>query len=174
MATLTFSIWLFVQLTNCSNFLDCEKLQKKWRWFDFDSCLWNNKSKLWLELSTYISQLCPNSTSCTGCSVWKCVIWKERISGEMKNLYSSTFCFVLEHPVLMHAENTVRKFYHFSITAILREIKFGDSRNAKSAILTHSEALVWIMILWIIALFEGWNLPNQSFSEPQKLLKLYF
>ena len=59
----------------------------------------------------------------------------------MKNLYSSTFCFVLEHPVLMHAENTVRKFYHFSITAILREIKFGDSRNAKSAILTHSEAL---------------------------------
>ena len=33
------------------------------------------------------------------------------------------------------------KFYDFSITQILREIKFGDFRCAKSAILTHFKAL---------------------------------
>ena len=37
--------------------------------------------------------------------------------------------------------NTVWKLHDFSITQILREINFGDSRSAKSAILTHSEAL---------------------------------
>ena len=36
---------------------------------------------------------------------------------------------------------TVWKFHDFFITQILREINFGDSRSAKSAILTHSEAL---------------------------------
>ena len=36
---------------------------------------------------------------------------------------------------------TERKCKDFSITQILREIKIGDSRNAKSAILTHLEAL---------------------------------
>ena len=34
-------------------------------------------------------------------------------------------------------------FMIFPITQILREIKFGDSRSAKSAILTHLEALNW-------------------------------
>ena len=33
------------------------------------------------------------------------------------------------------------KFHDFSITQILREINFEDSRSAKSAILTHLEAL---------------------------------
>ena len=33
------------------------------------------------------------------------------------------------------------KFLDFSITLILREFNFGDSRSAKSAILTHLEAL---------------------------------
>ena len=33
------------------------------------------------------------------------------------------------------------KFYHFSVTQILREINFGDSRSAKSAILTYAKAL---------------------------------
>ena len=37
--------------------------------------------------------------------------------------------------------NTVWKFHDFYITQILREIKFWDSRSAKSAILTHLEAL---------------------------------
>ena len=37
--------------------------------------------------------------------------------------------------------NTVWKFHDFSITQILREINYGDSRSAKSFILTHSEAL---------------------------------
>ena len=34
---------------------------------------------------------------------------------------------------------TVWKFHDFSITQILREINFGDSRSAKSAILTYLE-----------------------------------
>ena len=33
------------------------------------------------------------------------------------------------------------KFYDFSITQILREINFWDSRSAKAAILTHLEGL---------------------------------
>ena len=33
------------------------------------------------------------------------------------------------------------KFHDFSITHILREINFGDSTRAKSAILTHLEVL---------------------------------
>ena len=36
---------------------------------------------------------------------------------------------------------TVWKFHNFAITQILREIKFEDSRSAKSAIFTHLEAL---------------------------------
>ena len=35
----------------------------------------------------------------------------------------------------------MQKFHDFSNTCILREINFGDSRIAKSAILAHSEAL---------------------------------
>ena len=36
---------------------------------------------------------------------------------------------------------TVWKFQNFAITHILREINFGDSTRAKSAILTHLEVL---------------------------------
>ena len=36
---------------------------------------------------------------------------------------------------------TVWKFHDISITQILREINFGDSTRAKSAVLTHLEAL---------------------------------
>ena len=36
---------------------------------------------------------------------------------------------------------TVWKFHEFSVTWILREIKFGNSKSAKSAILTHLEGL---------------------------------
>ena len=39
-----------------------------------------------------------------------------------------------------HQLPTVWKFHDFSITQILREINFVDSRSAKSAILTHLEA----------------------------------
>ena len=38
-------------------------------------------------------------------------------------------------------KNTVWKFHDFSITQILREIHFWDSRSAKSANLAHLEAL---------------------------------
>ena len=37
--------------------------------------------------------------------------------------------------------NTVWKYHDFSITQILREIKFGDARSAKYAIFMHLEAL---------------------------------
>ena len=40
-----------------------------------------------------------------------------------------------------NTDNTVWKFHEFSTTQILREINFGDSRSAKSAILIHREAL---------------------------------
>ena len=36
---------------------------------------------------------------------------------------------------------TVWKFHDFSITQILREINFGDSRSAKSAILAYLDYL---------------------------------
>ena len=40
--------------------------------------------------------------------------------------------------------HTVWKFQDFSITQILCEIKFMDSRSAKSALLTHLEALKFL------------------------------
>ena len=49
---------------------------------------------------------------------------------------------------------TVWKFPDVTITQILREINFGDSRSAKSAILKHLEALNF-QFLRIFAFFEG-------------------
>ena len=43
--------------------------------------------------------------------------------------------------LIVFLQYTVWKFHNFSITQILREINFGDSRSAKSAILGHFEAL---------------------------------
>ena len=40
--------------------------------------------------------------------------------------------------------STVWKFHNFSITQILRDSKVGDFRGAKSAILTHFEALIFL------------------------------
>ena len=48
------------------------------------------------------------------------------------------------------------KFHDFPMP---REIEFGDSRSAKSAILTHSEAHNFDKR--IFTLLEGCNLPNQ-------------
>ena len=45
---------------------------------------------------------------------------------------------------LMKTQCTVWKFQDFSVTWILREVNFEDSRSAKSALLTHSE--LWILI----------------------------
>ena len=59
---------------------------------------------------------------------------------------------------------TVWKFHDFSITQILREINFEDSRSAKTAILTHLEALNF-------AIFEGRNLQKQQNSKPLKVKK---
>ena len=42
---------------------------------------------------------------------------------------------------LLNWQNTVWKFREFSISQILREINFGDSRSAKFAISTHLQAL---------------------------------
>ena len=43
----------------------------------------------------------------------------------------------------LHKVHTVWKFQNFSITQILREINFGNSRSATSAILTYLEALIF-------------------------------
>ena len=45
--------------------------------------------------------------------------------------------------VKIEKECTVWKFQDFTITQILREINFQDFRSAKSAILTHSEVLMF-------------------------------
>ena len=42
--------------------------------------------------------------------------------------------------IKMNAVHKVCKFQNYSVTYILREINFLDSRSAKSAILTHLEA----------------------------------
>ena len=47
------------------------------------------------------------------------------------------------------------KFQNFSITQILREINFGDSKSAKSAILTHLEALNFNF--WLISAFKRYK-----------------
>ena len=56
--------------------------------------------------------------------------------------------------------NIVWKFHDFSITQILREINFWDSRSAKSAISTQLEAVNFDFHDFFFAFFEGWNLPN--------------
>ena len=59
---------------------------------------------------------------------------------------------------------------YFENFVILLSLRFyvksilGNCRSAKSAILTHLGALK--IFLWIFALFEGWNSPNQQNSEP--------
>ena len=58
----------------------------------------------------------------------------------------------------------------FYITEILREINFGDSQSANSAILTHLEALNFALF----ALIEGCNLPNEQNSQPLKWQKRQF
>ena len=51
------------------------------------------------------------------------------------------------------------KFHNFSITQILCEIDYGDSRSAKSVILTQLEALDFdVNEFW--ALFQGRKLTN--------------
>ena len=46
-----------------------------------------------------------------------------------------------EDEVKLCENSTVWKFHNFSVTQILREINFGDSRSAKPAISTHLEGL---------------------------------
>ena len=43
----------------------------------------------------------------------------------------------------VHMPHTVWKFHYFPITQIFCEINFGFSRSAKSATLTHLEALIF-------------------------------
>ena len=68
--------------------------------------------------------------------------------------------------------DTVWKFHDFSITQILREINFRDSKSAKSAIFTHFEALNFDS--WIFAIYDGWNLPNPQTSESLNWQKQQF
>ena len=60
----------------------------------------------------------------------------------MPNILSLKYIFFWKKEIINAAYSlTVWKFGDFSITQILREISFGDSRSAKSAISTHLEAL---------------------------------
>ena len=60
----------------------------------------------------------------------------------------------------------------FFIIQILREINFEYFRIAKCAILTHLEALNFdFYFLSILALFEGWNLPQKPKFRAQKIAK---
>ena len=60
----------------------------------------------------------------------------------------------------------VWKFQDFSITQILREINFSDSKSAKSAILTHLEALdfdIYEFLLFVNSvskIAKKWHLYN--------------
>ena len=54
---------------------------------------------------------------------------------------------------------SVWKIQNFSVTQILREINFGDSRSAKCAISTHSEGLNFV------------NLVDFSLQKVQKFIK---
>ena len=61
------------------------------------------------------------------------------------------------------------KFQNFSITQILREIKFGDFGGPKNAILTHLEALNFDLYEFLYFL-KAKNCKNQN-SEPLKTAK---
>ena len=63
--------------------------------------------------------------------------WQRRTMQEISALYEIYIFHVIP------GSSTVRKFHDFSITQILREINFGNFRSAKSAILTHLEALTF-------------------------------
>ena len=67
---------------------------------------------------------------------------------------------------------TVWKFRDFSITQILREINFGDSRKAKSAIFTHFEPLdfdfceflhFWTADIYQINKIQSLNIAKKKF-----------
>ena len=62
------------------------------------------------------------------------------------------------------------KSQNFSITQILREINFWDSRSAKSAILTHIEALNFDFYEFLHSLETEMYQIEQN-SEPQKIRK---
>ena len=69
---------------------------------------------------------------------------------------------------------TVWKFQDFCITQILHEINFGDSKSAKSVILTHFEALNFNF--WRISAFKGCKkLPFLPFGklQPSKSAKIH-
>ena len=56
--------------------------------------------------------------------------------------------------------NTVWKFHDFSVIQILREVNFGGSRSAKSAILTNLEPLK--VLKWQIVLLEPPKLTSRK------------
>ena len=56
--------------------------------------------------------------------------------------------------------SAAQKLQNLSVTHILREIKVGKSRDSKSVILNHLDALNFDIYIWILVLFEGWNIPN--------------
>ena len=99
---------------------------------------------------------------------WKCWNYGNRAWTEFHNLELkwSVIC--------RNAKNcfwdffTVWKFHDFSITQILREIKFWNFRSTKSANSNKFRGSeLWF--LWFFALLGGWNLSNWQNWEPLKL-----
>ena len=60
----------------------------------------------------------------------------------------------------MHSFHTVWKFQNFSVTQILREINFGESRSYESAVFAILEALDLVDFL------------NLSFQKVKKCIKI--
>ena len=56
---------------------------------------------------------------------------------------------------------TVRIFQYFCVTQILREIKVGDCRGLKTAILTQSDYSFYEMWHFL----HGWNLPKYDIQS---------
>ena len=68
--------------------------------------------------------------------------------------------------------STVGKFNDFSITQILREFNFGDSRSAKSVILTHLEAIKFDLNEFLHYLKAGVN-KLTKFRDPEMTKMAY-
>ena len=67
---------------------------------------------------------------------------------------------------------TVRKFHDFSITQILREIKFEDSRSGKSAILTNLGALNLVFVNFCTFFFADYQMAKTAVFSLLKSTKL--
>ena len=119
-------------------------------------------------LSSYVQDGFPVAI-CTGTTAWSNLAGNPdvAVNNSLAACKSINKCSGIG---LINAQvsNTMWKLQNFSVTHILCEINFGNPRSEILAILAHFETLNFDC-LWILALFEGWNLPNQQNSKPPKI-----